>query len=116
MVLTPKKVEKHIANVVFDKQGGRPEKENSEDPPEGDILVINPREVERHLPNLDFGKQAARPEVVIEKDENDEVNVVEISVEKKVKGVPFARLSSVRMVPVLRKQSKLKRESEADEK
>lgn len=78
--------------------------------------MINPKEVQPHLANIDFAKQASRPEVVMEKDEGGEENVLNIGAgeKRRVKGVPFARLSSVRMVPLLREKSRVRR-GEGDE-
>ena len=72
-MINPKKIEKHVANVIFEKQEGRPEPVcygEDENGPEGDVLFINPKPVEPHIPNVDFARQADRKEIRVEQDEN----------------------------------------------
>lgn len=68
LILQPKKPQKHIPNVNFQKQEGRLEGSiNKEDEPcpQGDVLIINPKRVEPHIPKIDFARQADRPEIRI---------------------------------------------------
>ena len=71
LLLEPKKIEKHIANVIFDKQAGRPEpvEYGEEDVgPEGDVLRLDPKPIGPHIAQVDFEKQAERPQIRIEQD------------------------------------------------
>ena len=63
-----------------------------------------------HVAKVDFARQADRKEIRTEQDENEIVNVIDPKVEpSKIKGVPFSRLTSVKLVPLLR-ESKIKEE------
>lgn len=64
LLLNPKKLERHVGDVIFERQAGRPEgKERGEEAPEGDVLILNPQPVEKHVPTVDIAKFAQREEV-----------------------------------------------------
>ena len=65
LIIEPKKLEKHIPQIDFKKQEGRPEdlgQNDSGDGPEGDVLLLNPypdpKPPNPPMPNVGFGGQA----------------------------------------------------------
>lgn len=60
LLINPKKAEKKLADIKFEKMIGRPDNSDSnldEQGPQGDRVKIEPKYPEKHLPNIDFSKQ-----------------------------------------------------------
>ena len=62
------------ANIDFDKQVGRDDRDREVDDlddQEGDVLILDPEKLKKRLPDIKFEKQLGRPETII--DEQDEI-------------------------------------------
>ena len=109
LILNPQKPEKKLPDIDFQKMIGRPEgkeKDPDQEAEEGDRVILNPKYPETHLQVIDFAKQTNRPEIknAVEDGDSDEV-VLNPTLPQKIKGfVEMERMSSVRLVPYLRKK------------
>ena len=77
LILDPEKLQKHLPDIKFEKQLGRPEKEIDElDDKEGDVLDLEPEKLAKKLPDINFDKQIGREEPKTIDD--DEVYIVDM--------------------------------------